>query len=83
MRKNFAKGVAVGAGLVLVGIMLGAQGDQPNVVGIAATNQYLYRLLDNGGVEYIPLTSERTGKGVPNWTELAVDTGRTSRQQPH
>ncbi len=82
MRRNFATGVSAGAGLVLAGLLIGAQAAQPSVVGVGVDQGYLYRVLDNGNVEFIPLKSEVTAAGVADWTELAVDKGRKARKLP-
>ena len=56
--------------------------DSRSIIGVSGGDLYLFRVYDNGDVQFLDLKSAKTAKGIAGWTPLAIDNTRESRSSP-
>lgn len=52
------------------------------VVGVTATGGYLFRVYDDGTVEFLSLSQEVLNGKTAGWTPMAIDFSRKSANRP-
>lgn len=80
----------VGAGMLVVGVVLGGVMGQPvekrgdDIVAYTASDSSLYRIYESGRIEYLRLENDppRSAHGVYDWGIVKIDTDYTLQDLP-
>ncbi len=60
----------------VVGLVLGgmAGGSDRKIIGVAGGDNYLYRVYDDGSVDFLQVNSQiKSVRGIPGWQPIQID----------
>jgi hypothetical protein len=63
-------------------LSMGMQGGGGRVVGVTAAGGYLFRVFDDGSIEFMSLTQDVRNQQTAGWTSLPMDNARQSNAKP-
>lgn len=63
-------------------LSMGMQRGGGNVVGVTAAGGYLFRVYNDGSVEFLSLTQDVRNQQTAGWTPLPIDNSRQASAKP-